>query len=255
MLSYYAAAFYRSWMAAWSWATDQGIILTWSLSAGVLLIAVGFAVVRAFRKHHSWTDAVTNSGKALRDFFVFAVVASALVLSVLFVVFFVRDAPDQMTLATNTIDGLKREHQKTITELKATHESEISKLQAKIAELQFKLDDREAQRRERNEQIRLRNERINAIATFIAGANQIVKTFEEKDDKDLIRSQFLEWERGALEVLASSEFGISYLSQFGSARGTGVMLLNHNIEGNGWYSAVQGKLAVLNTFMMELRKQ
>ena len=48
---------------------------------------------------------------------------------------------------------------------------------------------------------------------------------------------------------------MTYLAPFGSAKGTGMSLMNHNIEGNGWYSLLEGKLAVLNGFLVELRKR
>jgi hypothetical protein len=58
-----------------------------------------------------------------------------------------------------------------------------------------------------------------------------------------------------LESLASGTFGLTYLAPFGSARGTGMNLINHNIDGNAWYSLLQGKIAVLNGFLIDLRKQ
>jgi hypothetical protein len=132
----------------------------------------------------------------------------------------------------------------------------------------------------------------------------IAKSFGEKNDKDLVRDQYLEWERDALESLASTTFGSVYLAPFGSARGTGIWscdasvvmaglvpaihvrlsgadearliaamatieglldgvgsedspmsLMNHNIKGNSWYSLLEGKIGVLNGFLLELRKQ
>jgi len=106
--------FFAAIIARRFFAANRRLLAT--RDACVLLIAVVFAVVRASRKHHSWTAAVADSGKAWH-FFVFAVVASALLLAFLFVIFFVRDAPDQMTLAMNTIDGLKSQHVKRTTEL------------------------------------------------------------------------------------------------------------------------------------------
>jgi hypothetical protein len=32
-------------------------------------------------------------------------------------------------------------------------------------------------------------------------------------------------------------------------------LMNHNIKGNSWYSLLEGKIGVLNGFLLELRKQ
>jgi hypothetical protein len=176
-------------------------------------------------------------------------------LVLLFAVFFVRDAPDQIAAATKAIDDLKSEDAKVVTELRAKYEDEVSQLNKKIVELQLKLDDREEKRRLQNAQTRLKNDRINAISGLIATGNKIAITFEQKDDKELIKSQYAEWERDALEILASDAFGTPYLAIFSSARGTGTYLLNHNLEGDGWYSTLQGKIAVLNAFLLELRKQ
>jgi hypothetical protein len=241
-------------MAAWEWATGQGIFLTWLLGFGVLICAIGFAMFRAIGKHHSWNDAINDARKAVQDFFLAMVVASIFVLALLFVVFFVKDAPRQIALAENTIKSLKTENAQTIEQLKKENAKTVDQLKADIANLQSKLDNQETQRRERLEQLRVRNERINVLAEIITDGNQIAKTFEEKDDKDLIQSQYRAWEQRTLEVLLN-KFDVSYLSQFGSTRGTGFVLMNHNYEGNGWCSLLQGKLNVLNTFLAEARKQ
>jgi hypothetical protein len=254
-LHYYASAFSRSWSEAWAWATGQGIVLAWSLAVAVLIISIAFAVIRAFRKHHSWPDAVKDAGRAGRDFFVFGIASSALVLVGLVAIFFLRDAPDQIAAATKDIDNLKRENAKAITDLKAKYDDDTNQLNKKIVDLQLRLDDRERNRRQHEEEIRVKNERINTIAGLIATGNVIAKSFEEKNDKELVKEQYLEWERGALDSLASGTFGVTYLAPFGSARGPGISLMNHNIEGNGWYSLLEGKLAVLNGFLVELRKQ
>ena len=117
-----------------------------------------------------------------------------------------------------------------------------------------KLDDRERRRREHEEEVRVKNERINTIEGLIATGNVIAKSFAEKNDKDLVKEQYLEWERGALESLASGTFGVTYLAPFGSARGNGMSFMNYNIDGNGWYSLLQGKIAVLNGFLIEFWK-
>ena len=105
---------------------------------------------------------------------------------------------------------------KAINELKAKYEDDIGQLNKKIVELQLRLDDRELHRREHEEEVRVKNERINTIAGLIATGNVIAKSFEEKNDKDLVKEQYLEWERDALESLASSTFGVTYLAPFGS---------------------------------------
>jgi hypothetical protein len=250
MLSYYEHAVARSWTAAWEWATGQGIILTWLLAGGVVVAAIVFAALRAISKHHSWRDALNDAKKAVLDFFLAAVASSFLVLAFLFAVFFVRDAPKQAVIAENTISSLKVDNARTIAGLKEENGRTVAQLKSEMANLQSRLNDRDIARRAQQ----LRDEQINDIAGMIAAGNAIAKTFEERDDKDLIRSQYSEWEKNALEIL-STKFGVGYLAQFGSARGTALMLVNHNIEGDGWYALLQGKLAVLNGFISELRKQ
>jgi hypothetical protein len=255
LLDYYVGAFTRSWSAAWLWATGQGILLTWLLAVGLSIASIAIAVGRAAIKYHSWQEAKNHVGNTLADFAGVVVLSSIITLIILFGVFFVRDAPDQIAAANKAIDNLKSENAKAITELKAKYEDDIGQLNKKIVELQLRLDDRERRRREHEEEVRVKNERINIIAGLIATGNVIAKSFEEKNDKDLVKEQYLKWERDALESLASGTFGVTYLAPFGSAKGTGMSLMNHNIEGNGWYSLLEGKLAVLNGFLVELRKQ
>jgi hypothetical protein len=55
-----------------------------------------------------------------------------------------------------------------------------------------------------------------------------------------------------LQMLNTS-VGSAYAVQFESAKGNGLMLVNHNFEGGGLYSLLQGKLTVLNFFLSEFR--
>jgi hypothetical protein len=136
---------------------------------------------------------------------------------------------------------------KAINELKAKYEDDIGQLNKKIVELQLRLDDRERRRREHEEEVRVKNERINTIAGLIATGNVIAKSFEEKNDKDLVKEQYLEWERDALESLASGTFGVTYLAPFGSAKGTGMSLMNHKIPGvNASHSETVRRCPALN---------
>ena len=136
---------------------------------------------------------------------------------------------------------------KAINELKAKYEDDIGQLNRKIVELQLRLDDRERRRREHEEEVRVKNERINNIAGLIATGNVIAKSFEEKNDKDLVKEQSLEWERDALESLASGTFGVTYLAPFGSAKGTGTSLMNHKIPGvNASHSETVRRCPALN---------
>jgi hypothetical protein len=271
-LTYYYEAFKRCALAAWDWATGQGLYLTWMIAVGVVISAVLYAVMRAVRKHHTWEDAFGNIRKSVEEFIFVVFAGTFIALVLLFFTFFVRDAPErlaaeQAAVSTLRADNLRAladlegkdsllaiEHEKAMRRLEAEKQNDINRLNAEISELKIKLDDREAQRRERLEQIRIREERINAVAGAIATGNGIAKVFEEKNDKELIVQQYRVWEEDVLNML-SAKFGVAYLAQFGSARSTGMTLLNHNFEGAGWYSLLQGKLIVLNGILLELRRQ
>ena len=219
----------------WSRALPQPLVIPKVMTLKTL------ADVRALIKRHlpqhfrakpTWRYIAARLEEAARggdtDFFLAMVVSSIVVLTILFMGFFVRDAPVQIALAKDAIRSLKTDNAKAIEQLNAT-----------IADLQSKLDNRDAQRQERTKQQHVHDERVNILATLILQANQIAKDFEEKDDKDAIQTQYRAWERRTLEAL-SSKFDVSYLSQFGSARGTGLALMGHNYEGGGWYSLLQG---------------
>jgi hypothetical protein len=131
--------------------------------------------------------------------------------------------------------------------------TELANQNSENKELRLQLDDRKKQQEHEADQQRLRTDQINLISVLVDGGNRILKEFEEKNDADLIKAHYLEWEQAALTLLPK-KFGVGYLNQFASARGTGMMLLNHSVEGGGWYSHLQGKLNVLNAFSVELRK-
>jgi hypothetical protein len=147
MLDYYVGAFSRSWSTAWSWATGQGILLTWLLAIGLPFGSIAIAVVRAAVKYHSWQEAKKHIGDTVADFAGAIVLSSVVALILLFAVFFVRDAPDQIAAATKAIDDLKSKNATVITALKAKYEDEVGQLNKKIIELQLRLDDREQRRR------------------------------------------------------------------------------------------------------------
>jgi hypothetical protein len=97
--SYYGAAISRSFAAGWDWAIGQGLTLTILLGIGAVVCASLYAVIRAFRRSHSWTDAMNSVGKAIRDFLVAGVGAVIVMLVIMFGWFFVRDAPEQLNAA------------------------------------------------------------------------------------------------------------------------------------------------------------
>jgi hypothetical protein len=107
--SYYAEAIPRAFLAGWDWMLSEGILLTLLLAFALLVWAIGFASFRAFGRRHSWADAMTEVRKAARDFGIAGIAATGLALAILFVVFFVRDAPTQLLKASDEIQTLKRE--------------------------------------------------------------------------------------------------------------------------------------------------
>jgi hypothetical protein len=130
---------------------------------------------------------------------------------------------------------------------------QVAKQKVEIEDLQKQLDDRQKQQAAAAERERRRVDQVNELSAAIQTGTLIMREFEEKNDPELIQSQYRNWEKTVLDKL-SQKFDVSYVNQFASARGTALMLLNHNMEGNGWYSLVQGKLTVLNSMLGELRK-
>jgi hypothetical protein len=97
-----------------------------------------------------------------------------------------------------------------------------------------------------------RREIVKKITECIQEGNQIAKTFEVKNDKDLITSQFDGWNDRCDDTLKEN-IGDAYSVSFEAAKGNGLMLMNHSIDGDGVYSLLQGKIAVLNSFLSEFR--
>ncbi len=100
MWSYYHDAALRSFYAAVAWASAQGIVLTAVFAISELVCAILFAGVQALRRKHSWQNAKYDIKVALKDFFgAFLLIAAASIIGV-FVIFFMKDAP-------NAINSLK----------------------------------------------------------------------------------------------------------------------------------------------------
>jgi hypothetical protein len=128
MIEYYQSALSRAWLATWDWTAGQGILLTWALAVCALICAVVFTVVRAHRKHHSWSDAMKDVRTAVGNFVLSAIATTVVFLLILFAVFFVRDAPEQARLAKTTIAQVGHDSSTTIEGLKA----EIANLKSQI---------------------------------------------------------------------------------------------------------------------------
>jgi len=94
--SYYGAAIPRAFWAGWDWAFGQGLGLTILLGCGAVASAAVYALIRAWRRSHSWADARKGVRHATADFLISGVGAIVIVLVGLFVWFFVNDAPTQI---------------------------------------------------------------------------------------------------------------------------------------------------------------
>jgi hypothetical protein len=94
---YYRLAVSRSFSAAINWARNQGILLTLLFATPALAFGVGFAALRALHKRHTWHDAMSAVKEAFMDFVFATVTVAAVAMLILFVIFFVQDAPQQVS--------------------------------------------------------------------------------------------------------------------------------------------------------------
>jgi hypothetical protein len=109
MGAYYHKAFPRAFHAAIEWAIGQGWVLILSLAVAGLVCAALFAFVRAARRHDSWSIALGDIRSAVTDFLLVFAGATIVVICALFVIFLVRDAPDQVSIARAEANRLKQQ--------------------------------------------------------------------------------------------------------------------------------------------------
>jgi hypothetical protein len=100
---YYGAAIPRAFAAGWDWAIGQGLLLTFLLSVSAVICASLYAVIRGMRRSYSWSDARKRVWRAIVDFVIGGFGAIVIGLTFLFVVFFIRDAPNQLATAHKEI--------------------------------------------------------------------------------------------------------------------------------------------------------
>jgi hypothetical protein len=103
ILSYYEIAIPRAFWAGWDWAIGQGLLLTILLGIGSVICASLYAVIRSMKRSLSWSDAMNHVGQAVADFLIAGFGAIVIVMMFLFVIFFVRDAPNQLANAKDEI--------------------------------------------------------------------------------------------------------------------------------------------------------
>jgi hypothetical protein len=100
--SYYGEALPRAFWAGWNWAFGQGLLLTILLGISALV----YAMIRAFRRSHSWQAAGSHISQALLDFLIAGIGAGSIVSIILFAWFFVQDAPKQIAIRDQRIAEL-----------------------------------------------------------------------------------------------------------------------------------------------------
>jgi hypothetical protein len=105
LLAYYRNAIVRSAQEALDWALGQGILLTILFSIGLLIIAVIYALLRMRLDEQGWRGAVSAIRTAVKDFITAGVIGTAVVLLLAFIVFFVKDAPDQVESLHKDLDS------------------------------------------------------------------------------------------------------------------------------------------------------
>jgi hypothetical protein len=96
---------------------------------------------------------------------------------------------------------------------------------------------------------------LKRLAQFVVEGNEIAKKYEDTDDVKSLEAAYPKWEK-AVEAYLSSSADPSLSAQFVSARGDGRhMLIAHNMDGDGWYDLMQGKIAALNACIEDMRRK
>jgi hypothetical protein len=99
LLEYYVQAVPRAFWAAIDWALGQGWALSLLLVIGPSVYGIVLAFVRACKAHRSWRSAVAQTVKASTDLLPKTFLGGTVVgFGLLFMWFFINDAPEQMRL-------------------------------------------------------------------------------------------------------------------------------------------------------------
>lgn len=94
---------------------------------------------------------------------------------------------------------------------------------------------------------------LDRLAVFINDASSIQESFAATDDVSAIKTSYLNWYNSVYAELLQT-FGPSYAAQFRSAHNkSGAMLLNHSIEGDGYYAELAAKIDAISAIMDDLR--
>lgn len=103
VIAYYKESIPRIFWASWDWAIGQGLSLTVVLAVALPLFVIVFEVVCAWRRYKTWAEAKKHIrsavGRFLREIIVIIIVAP----TILFVIFFIQDAPNQIRIRDEKI--------------------------------------------------------------------------------------------------------------------------------------------------------
>jgi hypothetical protein len=94
---------------------------------------------------------------------------------------------------------------------------------------------------------------IKVLSALVDEADAIQQTFLSTDDVPTIKKRYADW-LGRTNKTITEKLDSSYATSFRSAPNVAQMPLNHNIEGDGYWAAIEGKKIVLNNIIAEIRQ-
>lgn len=96
-------------------------------------------------------------------------------------------------------------------------------------------------------------EAINSVAALIDDGVAIQQSFLSTNDLAAIKTQYAAWFEKSKHTL-TTKLDASYATAFVSAPNVSSMPVNHSMEGDGYWAAIEGKNIVLNNIVIELRR-
>ena len=91
------------------------------------------------------------------------------------------------------------------------------------------------------------------LAELVQGGSAIQSHFIQTDDAATIQNRYQEWD-SMVEKFLSENLGVTFLVEFTTAHGDGVMPSNHSVAGGSIWAEIQAKNASLTTIIQELRR-
>jgi hypothetical protein len=102
--------------------------------------------------------------------------------------------------------------------------------------------------------IRDKGDRLNILASLMEEGNKIQNTFIDRNDKELIKEQFAEWDAKTQKEL-KDKFDYAYLAKFRSTQGGQGLPLGHSVEGGTYWALIQAKILTLADIVESVRNQ